>query len=256
MVWTYRRRYSLPNQVCRRFVPWCKRRDVRMHNSRPMVSFTFDDFPKSALTFGGDTLREFGGAGTYYLSGDRSRPLDYGAERFDEEQLADLVSASHELACHTYSHLDCGLADEPAILADIEANRRYVESLLPGYPLRNFAYPYGNVSVAAKSLLGARFRSCRGIVGGVESGKLDATMLRAWKLYQSTLPNCYRAIDLTARKAGWLILFTHDIRPEPSPFGIVPGDFRRIVEYASRAGCRLLTVDAALDLIAGGDGSY
>ncbi len=226
-------------------MPWFGRRNVGMRNRRPIVSFTFDDFPRSAAAIGGEILREFDGTGTYYLSGGI-------ADGFDVAQLGDLVNAGHELGCHTYSHLDCGLADEAAILADIDANTKHVQTLLPGYTLRNFAYPYGNVSISAKSLLGQRFRSCRGIFGGAHSGCVDTTLLHACKLYSDTVPQARRTIDLTARTTGWLILFTHDVDLKPTPYGISPADFRCVVEYARKSGCLLLTVDAALDAITDG----
>ncbi|MGZ6012840.1 MAG: hypothetical protein ACXWK0_13450, partial [Caulobacteraceae bacterium] len=51
------------------------------HLAEPVVSFTFDDFPRSALTEGGGVLRERGWAGTYYAAGGfcgrRVEGLDY-----------------------------------------------------------------------------------------------------------------------------------------------------------------------------------
>ena len=35
---------------------------------RPLISFTFDDFPQSALSNGGAILNRFGVAGTYYAA--------------------------------------------------------------------------------------------------------------------------------------------------------------------------------------------
>ena len=39
------------------------------HLEEPVVSFTFDDFPRSALTVGGRVLRAHGWAGTYFTAG-------------------------------------------------------------------------------------------------------------------------------------------------------------------------------------------
>jgi hypothetical protein len=44
------------------------RRPVKMQNTAPLFSFTFDDFPRSALEVGGKILRAHGVAGTYYVS--------------------------------------------------------------------------------------------------------------------------------------------------------------------------------------------
>ena len=39
-----------------------------MGNDRPLISFSFDDFPRSALFTGGALLEQYGVAGTYYAS--------------------------------------------------------------------------------------------------------------------------------------------------------------------------------------------
>ena len=44
------------------------RKPLKFAISRPIVSFTFDDFPRSALYVGGDILGRFGAKGTYYAS--------------------------------------------------------------------------------------------------------------------------------------------------------------------------------------------
>ncbi len=44
------------------------RRCVSLGNNGPIVSFTFDDFPRSAYTVGGAILEEFGARGTYYAT--------------------------------------------------------------------------------------------------------------------------------------------------------------------------------------------
>src|SRR6185295_18271573 len=44
------------------------RRDFRLASDVPLVSFTFDDFPRSALAEGGRILAEQGVRGTYFVS--------------------------------------------------------------------------------------------------------------------------------------------------------------------------------------------
>ena len=46
-----------------------KARALDTHLSEPIVSFCFDDFPRSAITEGGRMLRERGWAGTFYAAG-------------------------------------------------------------------------------------------------------------------------------------------------------------------------------------------
>src|SRR5256885_10265168 len=41
----------------------------RMRNDQPMVTFTFDDLPKSAVTTGAKMLEAHGARATFYISG-------------------------------------------------------------------------------------------------------------------------------------------------------------------------------------------
>ena len=44
------------------------RRTMPLGNAGPIVSFTFDDFPRSAYSVGGAMLEKFGARGTYYVT--------------------------------------------------------------------------------------------------------------------------------------------------------------------------------------------
>ena len=58
---TIRMRNRIRRDLSRRL----SRRLVQTHNTEPLISFTFDDFPRSALSTGGRILEEFGAVGTY-----------------------------------------------------------------------------------------------------------------------------------------------------------------------------------------------
>jgi hypothetical protein len=47
-------------------------------------------------------------------------------------------------------------------------------------------------------------------------------------------------------RKSWLIFYTHDIRPQPSPYGCTPALFESIVACAARSGSRILTVAQTL----------
>ena len=72
----------------------------------PVISFTFDDFPRSALINGGAILREHGFAGTYYASLGLMGTKAPTGEIFMREDLDELIQQGHELACHTFDHYD------------------------------------------------------------------------------------------------------------------------------------------------------
>jgi peptidoglycan/xylan/chitin deacetylase (PgdA/CDA1 family) len=51
---------------------------------------------------------------------------------FDHEDICAAHSAGHEIACHTYSHLDCGASPKRSILAEIDDNAAALSSVLGG----------------------------------------------------------------------------------------------------------------------------
>ncbi len=58
--WTYVPSRSPPAKVQRRVVQWRKACQANVAPDRPVISFTFDDFPKSALN-GADIVEKHGG---------------------------------------------------------------------------------------------------------------------------------------------------------------------------------------------------
>lgn len=60
-----------------------------------------------------------------------------------------------------------------------------------------------------------------------------------------------RWIDDLVAQPGWLVFFTHDIAPRPTPYGCTPETFEHLVRYAVEKGCTVLPVDKALDRLGG-----
>jgi peptidoglycan/xylan/chitin deacetylase (PgdA/CDA1 family) len=80
------------------------RRAFVLRNPGPLVSFTFDDFPVSALSNGGRILEDFGARGTYYFSYGLMGREEPTGKMFSAEDLAAVIDRGHELGCHTYDH--------------------------------------------------------------------------------------------------------------------------------------------------------
>ncbi len=89
----------------RQFLSRVARREARLTNERPLISFTFDDFPKSALFTGGAILAEQGLSGTYYAAPGLIGTSTEVGPIFETSDLTHLLEAGHELASHTYSHI-------------------------------------------------------------------------------------------------------------------------------------------------------
>ena len=245
----YKRQNALLNKLYRRIVPLVRRKDGVLHNSGPIVSFTFDDFPSSAIRIGGPILRRYGVKATFYVSmGNLAADAAEDAVTFTADDLREVAAEGHEIACHTHGHLDCALTSPETLIRDLELNAAAVQQILPGYRMTNFAYPYGNVDLASKQLMAGRFDTARGIWSGINRGRADLALLSGHRIYGDEA-NYGRALELieeTERTNGWLIFFTHDVRPNPSPYGSRPEVFEGIVQAACASRCQILTVRDAL----------
>nr|MBP8246767.1 polysaccharide deacetylase family protein [Phenylobacterium sp.] len=213
---------SLRGKLRRRLVRLVNTRPLVTAPSRPMVSFTFDDAPLTAAVAGAALLETRGLAGTYYVSAGLSgteAPMGVCAEPVDYKRLA---KAGHEIACHTYSHLDCGQASGPAALADVMRNAEAVADWDVG-EMVSFAYPYGDVAGGPKGTLGKRFSTLRALHHGLVEKGTDLNQVPAVGIEGPEGETVARMWLAQAKaKNAWLILYTHDVRPDPSPWGCTP----------------------------------
>jgi peptidoglycan/xylan/chitin deacetylase (PgdA/CDA1 family) len=221
----------------------------RLCNKAPMVSFTFDDFPKSAATSGARILEAHQARGTFYVSGGLVGTTS--SPHWPQVEVEDIIGLhrrGHEIGCHTFSHKRACDLDAPSLTTEIERNRRYLRAIEASMMVENFAYPFGFGSFARKSQLEAAFRSCRSIVPGVNSGRVDLQFLRAMPLIDRhiCLGDIERAFDEAQDSNGWLIFYTHDVVDEPSPYGCSPALLNQALEAASRRQIPVLNMAEAL----------
>jgi peptidoglycan/xylan/chitin deacetylase (PgdA/CDA1 family) len=233
---------SLKGKLRRRFVRLQERRPAQVRLTRPMVSFTFDDVPISAIETAGAMLEAKGARGTYFvcagLAGQDSRMGRYAAR----EDILAAQAKGHEIACHTFHHLDCGAADALAIETDIACN----DAALADWgvePTATFAYPYGDVSRAAKQVSGVRFALARALHHGLIETGADLNQAPAVGIEGPDGGEvALRWLERAAARKAWLILYTHDVRQNPSPVGCTPETFQQVLDAAVRLGFDLVTV--------------
>ena len=182
------------------------------------MSFTFDDFPRSALVIGGSILKESGHSATYYTSFGLMGRHDVGGKLFLPEDIDRVLEEDHELGCHTFAHTNPLRTTVEEYEASILKNRTAFARYCPGRRLKSFAYPYGALSLQVKKRVSAHFTSCRGGGQVPNVGRADLNHLRAFFLEQcGDRPQLARAaVDENCRKRGWLIFATHDVGNSPS----------------------------------------
>jgi peptidoglycan/xylan/chitin deacetylase (PgdA/CDA1 family) len=220
------------------------RRPAEVSLPHPVVSFTFDDFPRSALSVGGAVLESYGVKGTYYVSLGLAGKMTPTGEICHLEDVEQAVQRGHELGCHTFDH--CHAWDirpnefEQSILRNLDA----LSQIVPGAPCRTLAYPISNPSPGNKLRAGRHFVCCRGGGQTFNSVHVDLNNLRAFFLEQSRdHPDVIeQLVDRNADARGWLIFATHDVSQNPTRFGCSTALFERIVRYVVRSGVTILPV--------------
>lgn len=233
---------SLPARIRRRLTQWQSVAPIDAPIVHPMISFTFDDFPISAAEHGAECLSRFDLKGTFYACSGLAGQRNITGELYTEKHLSALVDAGHEIGAHTHTHLDCATNPLKTTIADIDQNMTWLNSL--NVAPTSFAYPYGETTVPLKQRLDPMFSTARGILPGINRKGSDLTQLRSMELTPDawTHRRAAEAIEAVNRNGGWLVFFTHDVRNDPSPFGVQPSVLETLARQARDSGAAVLPV--------------
>jgi len=236
----------------RRLISSTFQRRFALGDRGPIVSFTFDDFPRSALTEGGAMLKSFGARGTFYTAMGLMGSVTELGEQFRQVDLDTLLGDGHELGHHTLGHVSCRSSTPDNFIEEVKRGRTAIEKLTGSARPGNFAFPYGEVTLRGKRLVGAQVASARGIWPGFNGPVVDMNLLRANSLYGDGA-ECGRVKELileNERRRSWIIFYTHDVRPSPSRYGCTPDLLEFAVSYAAQRGARILPVaDVVAELV-------
>jgi peptidoglycan/xylan/chitin deacetylase (PgdA/CDA1 family) len=222
-----------------------------MRNRVPLVSFSFDDFPSSALSTGGRILEDHGVFGTYYTSLGLMGKMSPSGKIFESDEIPLAFHRGHELGCHTFAH--CHAYDTPASIFEgsIIQNRLALQRLLPEASFKTLSYPISCPSPAAKKRSGKHFLACRGggqtfNVGIIDLNHLHAFFIEQSRDYPKVIENM---IETNCAASGWLIFATHDVCANPTRYGCTPSLFEHIVTRCIESGACVLSVSSALSEI-------
>ncbi|MFN3514695.1 MAG: polysaccharide deacetylase family protein [Phenylobacterium sp.] len=241
----YRANAGLDGKIRRRVARLLHRRPLARAPERPMLSMSFDDAPLTAAVTGAQILEARGLRGTFYVSAGLAGaeiPMGRCAEPADYRRLAE---AGHEIGCHTFSHLDCGRASGAEAEAEVARNADLLAQWAQK-PVESFAYPYGDVAPGPKAALARRYATLRGLHHGMIEKGSDLNQAPAVGIEGEKGESTARYWLAKARaKTAWLILYTHDVRPDPSPWGCTPQALAGILDDALAEGFQVMTVGEA-----------
>lgn len=214
---------------------------------RPIVSFSFDDFPLSAKQNAAPILEAAGMRGTFYYCTGLAGLEENGQAIATTDDVVDLYRRGHEIGGHTHGHIDVHTTPRAELLADVDQNNGEIAALTGGQGPESFAYPYGRLDLRSKFLLMRKFGGLRGIQSGVNSGLVDLANLKAQELYRtSTLESLGLLLDRLEIRPGWLIFYTHDVKPDSTNIGCSPEHFAATVQMVKERGFDVMTVADAL----------
>jgi peptidoglycan/xylan/chitin deacetylase (PgdA/CDA1 family) len=237
-------------QIRRALLNASHRRTVPIDNHGPIVTITFDDFPRTASSTGAAIVERFGARATYYVAMSlMNQKTDLG-DQFRYEDLISLMARGHEIASHTFNHLSARRAAYDVFSKDFAHGETALLETLGIRASGNFAYPYGDATFESKKNLGPRLPSSRGTCGGLNGPDVDLNLLHANNLYGNIdqAKAAQKLILENETKKSWLIFYTHDVAAKPSCFGCTPELLEAVCSFAaSRA--RLMTVAQVMQLL-------
>lgn len=239
---------SIRDSINYRLARHTARYPAEMTSDRPMVTFTFDDFPKSAATTGAQILESRGVRGSFFATASYMGKVIDGVRQFDDEDIGRLATAGHEIGCHTARHRRLTDLKAAAIEAEFRDNAALMEAAGPPERRLTMAYPYGDVSPRVKRIASHRYDACRGVWAGLNEGRFDRMLLKCVCLEPHVLAQKSAAdwIDMAVERSAWLIFLTHDISNAPTDFGITPAALESAVDHACNMGADVLPLSDAL----------
>ena len=239
---------SLGKRVSRRLTPFQSRRMVSLKLERPIVSFTFDDCPKSAIDNGVSKLDVLGWKSTIYIASGLLGTTNHHGLQMSEADVIAAHKAGHEIGGHTFSHIDMSELSLENAKADILANRQAFRKMgLPPSP--TFAYPFGQTTGETKKHLSKDYAGLRGITPGVMRGKADLNQIRSTPLFTGDAFDTLMGQIKTLGPNSWLTVFTHDIQDTPTPWGCTPSEMDAVILAVKDSDADVLTVASAIDKI-------
>lgn len=240
---------SLKAKVIRRLVPYTERRVLKPKLKRPIVSFSFDDCPKSVIENAIKPLAQENWRSTVYIAMGLCDTTNHLGLHMSADDVKALHADGQEIADHTFNHIDATQHSLDDFMADIDKNQEALNAL--GLPKsQTFAYPYGQVTTAAKKSLSTRFKGLRGIRSRDGHEPIDLNQIRSNRLYAgSDFEKLMGQIKGLSDKPGWLPIFTHDVRDNPSQFGCTPEQMRRVIDAVKASGAQVLPIAEAIEIL-------
>ena len=215
----------------------------------PLLAITFDDGNVTDFTTALPLMQERGIPGTTYIT--TSLVGEEGYLTWDQIHL--LEETGWTIGCHSHTHPHLSELSKEEIREEMEeVDRSFTNK---GFdPPKHHAYPYGDYNAEVVEVVKQYRNSARAIPGAVppqEEGS-DLYRLEAVQAYLTCEESLYETA-LQVREAALeetnLILYTHDIKEEPSDYGAHPRYFAELLDYINELNIETVTMDELYDYL-------
>ncbi|WP_312525596.1 polysaccharide deacetylase family protein [Paracoccus sp. (in: a-proteobacteria)] len=222
----------------RRWSRFCRAERLGLLPEGFHLSISFDDVPDSAATIGKEVLDHFGCRASWYVATGLLGAVGPSGQVLDGPRLRELDQEGHEIALHGHRHANMAMMPWPDVKADLARNRDILAQIMGQPASPHLAYPYGEARCGLKARLRGEVLSARGIAPQINLPTSDRMQLCAFDLRLETgrIERAIAAMQRAALTGGWVILFSHDVRPDPSAYGITPDVLHDLLSVARELG--------------------
>lgn len=211
-----------------------------------IVSFTFDDAPKSVVTVGLPILAAAGYPATVYISTRNTTFHGY----MNWNDVALVARNGWEIGAHTYTHARLTKLTDAEIVQEFEtSNADYAQH---GYHPISFATPFGSYDDRVLNIVKRYYESHRAAwPAGVNTLSPDPYAIASYEVNRTTtIEEVVSLLDdlQKDKKGGWIVLQLHHLFPKGEVVTEEYGSdlLEEIVEQVKTRHIAVLTVSDAL----------
>jgi peptidoglycan/xylan/chitin deacetylase (PgdA/CDA1 family) len=209
-----------------------------------IVSFTFDDVPKSVITVGLPILEQYDFPATIYVATGNVIYPDY----MNWDDIALAAKHGWEVAAHTHTHRDLTKLSDSEILDDLLTSTQ--EFAKHGYAPVDFATPFGEFDDRVLAILKRHYQSHRTAwPHGMNISTPDPYRIISYDVEQSTtLEQIRTVLENLQVDGGWVVFQMHHLAPKSGEVDDQYGTslLEDIASLVDKKGFAVLTVNDAL----------
>jgi len=217
----------------------------------PVVSITFDDIKKTAVSIGLPELEKRGIKGTFFIT--KNLVLNPDNSNADMVAVSKLVKQKHEIGSHSATHSYLAEMTPDKINDEMSESIKFLKEDLTIYP-KGIAYPFGDFSDIVGQKAKTYFYYARTTLDGFNDALFDQYKLKIKSVNnKTTSEQLIEWVDEAKQTSTWLILLFHDLGdPNPVNEYMVPtAYFTTLLDYIQKQNIAVMTVSEAIEKLRG-----